>query len=135
MKTKHIYLLILLIFALSCEKDNTNKTSDNNDPVEIVLPEKSEEVITASNNFGFDIFRLMLADESPDKNLFISPTSISLALGMTLNGANNATEDSMICALRMSGLSMDQINATYRDLIDGLTTADEKVLLAIANSI
>jgi serpin B len=54
---------------------------------------------------------------------------------MLLNGANSTTESSMSYAMRTSNLTMDQINATYKDLIDELTTVDEKVLLAIANSI
>lgn len=135
MKTTYFIIPCILVGLIACEKNNSDNNQVQLDPVEITLPDKSEEVIEASNTFGFDVFRLILADELAKTNLFISPTSISLALGMTLNGANNATEDSMEYALRVNELSPEQINMTYRDLIDGLTTADDKVLLSIANSI
>jgi serine protease inhibitor len=135
MKTIYVIIPSLLFCMLSCEKNQNDNHNSTLDPVEINLPDKSEAVIEASNTFGFDIFREILSDEPTAKNVFISPTSISLALGMTLNGANNTTEDSMAFALRVDGLTPEQINSTYRDLINGLTTADEKVLLAIANSI
>jgi serpin B len=81
------------------------------------------------------MFKEIVAEEPADKNLFISPTSISLALAMTWNGANTSTEDSIAFALRFPDLDSNEINAVYRDLMNGLTTVDEKVLLSIANSI
>jgi serine protease inhibitor len=135
MKTIYILLVCAFTIAISCEKNKDDNNPSHLNPVKISLPENGPEVIEASNTFGFDIFRAILADEPAAQNVFISPTSISLALAMTLNGANNATEDSMAYALRVDQLSSEQINATYRDLINGLTTADDKVLLSIANSI
>jgi serine protease inhibitor len=136
MKTPYILLANVLIFGmLSCDKNATNDNPAPLNPVKIDLPANGDPVIEASNEFGFDIFRAILADEAPSENVFISPASISLALGMTLNGANNATEDSMEYALRVDNLSSEQINSTYRDLMSGLTTVDDKVMLSIANSI
>jgi serine protease inhibitor len=135
MKTNYIISIAVLLCTLSCEKNKQNDNQLPNDVVPIVLSEKGAEVVEASNTFGFDIFRAILADEPAEKNVFISPTSISLALGMTLNGANNATEDSMAYALRVNGLTSEEINSTYRDLMNGLTSVDDKVLLSIANAI
>jgi serine protease inhibitor len=135
MKASYLIIPALLVTMLSCEKNSNNTKDTPLDPVEITLADNGEKVIEASNTFGFDIFREILSDEPTGKNIFISPTSISLALGMTLNGANNATEDSMAYALRVDQLTAEQINSTYRDLINGLTSVDEKVILSIANSI
>ncbi len=135
MKKNYIILLSVLSILWSCSKDNPVDEPQPNDPQEIELSEKSASVIESMNEFGLDIFQLLVEDEPDDKNIFISPTSISLALAMTLNGANNATEDSMAYALRMDHLTAEEINETYRDLMEGLTTCDEKVLLEIANSI
>ncbi|MBN1952780.1 MAG: serpin family protein [Bacteroidales bacterium] len=129
MKKLFILSIISFLLTLSCNKD------PNPQPQEINLKEGSEEVIESMNKFGSDLFQLILQNEPANKNIFISPTSISLALAMTLNGANTSTEDSMVYALRMEGLESDQINETYRDLIEALQTCDEKVLLEIANSI
>jgi serpin B len=120
---------------LSCSKENDKGDQGPTIPQPIELKARGEQVIQSSNEFGLDIFRLIVGDEPVNKNIFISPTSISLALAMTWNGANNATEDSMAYALRLDQYSAEQINETFRDLIEGLTTVDEKVLLEIANSI
>jgi serine protease inhibitor len=135
MKTIYLYSLCLLLVSISCSKENKIVDPGPQDVVDIDLPVKGAEVVEASNTFGFDIFRAILADEPQGKNVFISPTSISLALGMTLNGANNATGDSMAHALRVDELTPEEINSTYSDLMNGLTTVDDKVLLSIANSI
>ena len=58
-----------------------------------------------------------------------------MALGMTLNGANGDTYDAMKSTLELSGLTEDEINQSYKDLIDLLTNLDEEVIFNIANSI
>jgi serpin B len=58
-----------------------------------------------------------------------------MALGMTLNGANAATFDSMAAALGFAGLTQEAINASYRELIDLLSDLDPTVRFEIANAI
>jgi serine protease inhibitor len=92
-----------------------------------------QEVIARSNDFAFELLRRVRAQrESP--NTFLSPLSASMALGMTLNGAANATFDSMRATLGFEGLSQAEINRSYHDLTDLLTTLDSKVELLIANA-
>ena len=133
---KRLYYIVIAsgIVLLSCSK-NDNPDPGPTTPQPIELKEAGEQVVESSNEFGLDIFRLLLNDEPEEKNIFISPVSISLALAMTWNGANNATEDSMANALRLDQYTAEEINETFRDLMAGLTTVDEKVLLEIANSI
>ena len=69
------------------------------------------------------------------KNLFISPLSVSLALGMALNGADGETREEMVEVLGKSGLTEEAINESYETLIDLLTNLDDKVAMNIANSI
>jgi serine protease inhibitor len=134
MKMKIFYLMICAGLLFSC-----NKTKDligpglKMDP--IALAAGGDMVVNSANQFGLDIFQRVIASEPSTKNVFISPTSISLALAMTLNGARNSTADSMEYALRLPDLTSTEINAVYKSLIDGLSTVDEKVLLKIANSI
>jgi len=134
---KRLYYIIIVtgIVLLSCQKDDSPGEVSQYDPLPIVLNESGENVVGSSNEFGLDIFQLLINDEPAGKNIFISPTSISLALAMTLNGANNVTEDSMAYALRFDQYTAGQINQTFHELIEGLTTVDEKVMLEIANSI
>lgn len=135
MKSIYMFVLVIAFSMLACELQPVEEEKDPNQNGEIELTVAGEKVISSANDFGIDIFRLLLEDEPVDKNIFISPVSISLALAMTYNGANNATEDSMAYALRMSDLTSEELNSAYKDLIAGLTSADEKVLMDIANSI
>jgi len=67
--------------------------------------------------------------------VFISPTSIALALAMTYNGAAGDTKTAMEATLQKAGLTTEEINTGYKSLIDALVSVDPKVLLEIANSI
>ena len=91
------------------------------------------QIRTRSNAFAFELFRRAAA--SRDANSFISPLSVSMALGMTMNGAANATLDSMRSTLGFGGMSLTDINAGYRGLIDLLTGLDASTEMRIANSI
>ncbi len=54
---------------------------------------------------------------TPDQNLAVSPVSIELALCMARAGANGATKDEMTAALRLPGLSDDEITAACKALM------------------
>jgi serine protease inhibitor len=91
-------------------------------------------IVDAANTFAFDLVREAARSLPPDSNLFLSPLSASMALGMTLNGANGETYDAMRSALRLPDLDEEEINAGYRDLIGLLQTLDSKTEMRIANS-
>ena len=113
-------------------------TSGPTEPVEPVLPRalttQEEGLITSGNLFGLSLFRAVSAAEGV-QNVFLSPLSVSMALGMTLNGAEGATRTAMVQTLELAGLTEDEINAAYCSLIDLLTGLDNKVVFEIANSI
>ena len=91
--------------------------------------------MSSENSFAFDIFRKVLENSAESENIIISPLSISSALSMTLNGANGATRDAMLEALRVNGLTPEIINNSYKDLTDALLSVDKRVLISIANSV
>jgi serine protease inhibitor len=129
MKTKFILLLLFGLFIISCEKQE-----DINEPKKINVSKTTEEVIAADNLFGIELFQRVMANDTTD-NIFISPTSVALALAMTYNGADGATKAAMEETLKKQGLTADELNQSYKDLIDALVSIDPKVLLEIANSI
>jgi len=104
----------------------------DNGPGQVTEAEK--ELIASANRFGITLFK-KVAEADPDSNLFISPLSVSLALGMTYNGAAGDTRDSMATALELAGLTPDEINQSYRHIIDFLSNLDPDVAFSIANSI
>lgn len=98
------------------------------------LTSTEAEVIQRSNAFGFDLAnRIAAVDTRP--NIVLSPLSASMALGMTLNGAADSTFEAMRATLALNGLDQEEINDSYRGLIDLLTTLDPTVELSIANAI
>jgi serpin B len=92
------------------------------------------KIIAASNDFAFDLFRTGNRAQRKS-NVFISPLSASMALGMTANGAAGTTYDEMRAGLRLSAATADEINAGYESLITLLTGLDPTTNFAIANSI
>lgn len=101
-------------------------------PRNLTAPERS--VIGSSNDFAFDLFREVNAAET-EENVFVSPLSVSMALGMTMNGAAGQTRDEMRSTLRFGDLSQPEINGAYRGLIDLLQNLDPTVEMGIANSV
>ncbi|MBI4408350.1 MAG: serpin family protein, partial [Gemmatimonadetes bacterium] len=100
-------------------------------PRELTVAE--QRVIEASNRFAFDLLReVRRRTEAP--NLFLSPLSASMALGMTLNGAAGQTFDQMRATLGFGPLTQEEINTSYRDLIQLLLNLDRGVEMRIANS-
>lgn len=93
-----------------------------------------QAVIGSSNAFGFALLRELERTRS-DANIFMSPLSASMALGMTMNGAAGQTFDEMRSALAFGTQERSEINASYRSLIDLLRGLDKTVDFRIANSI
>lgn len=95
----------------------------------------AEQQVTASGNaFSFALFQ-QLAKSEAGKNVFVSPLSASMSLGMAMNGASGTTLDAMTSALRLGGSNMPQINAGYLGAIDLLRRLDPSTTFQIANSI
>jgi serpin B len=126
-------LIIISILFPGCTKN-----PDENLPVEpvpIVLTAAQVSLVESGNSFAFDIFRKVIENAEVSENIIISPLSISYALSMTLNGANGATRDSIIKALRVIGITPEEINNSYKNLTNALLTVDKRVLMSIANSV
>jgi serine protease inhibitor len=98
------------------------------------LTGSESKIIAGSNDFAFDLFRTgNLAQHKA--NVFISPLSASMALGMAANGSNGATYDEMHSALRLTGASREEVGGGYKSLIAMLEGLDPGTNFSIANSI
>ena len=125
-----ITVFIIGITSINCSDEMASPKSKNIRQ----LTELEKSIVESDNNFGLKLFK-RISEAEKDKNLFISPLSVSMALGMTLNGANGSTEEAMKTTLELEGLNMQQINKSYQSLIELLTNLDPKVVFEIANSI
>ena len=124
-----LVLLIGIIF-LQCSK-NPASTEDEI-PTELTPAQKT--LVQSDNKFGLKLFQEIIKEEK-DKNVFISPLSVSMALGMTYNGANGSTQEAMQKTLELNDLTIQEVNESYKNLIKLLTQLDPKVQFQIANSI
>jgi serpin B len=130
MKLSKLPLLTLLLL-IACSESVTD--SGNAElPRELTKTEKA--IVQADRSFSIKMFK-ELAVGSDEENVFISPLSISMALGMTLNGANGQTFDEIQSTLELHDLSLPEINEGYSSLKELLTDLDPKVQMEIGNSI
>ncbi|MBO0857667.1 MAG: serpin family protein [Chloracidobacterium sp.] len=107
-------------------------------PAEIKRPnniaDMNSNLVAASNAFGFDLFQQLLR-QAANKNVFFSPLSVMVALGMTYNGAAGETKTGMERALKIEGMNLADLNRASSVLIEALKSSDPKIELAIANSL
>ena len=122
---KRIYnLVILALLTAGC--------TSQNDPAPIPVPVDAnpiilraglEKKVSQDNEFAFDLLKKTITS-SGETNVFVSPLSVSIALGMAWNGANGTTKSEMETALKMSGMSATDINDYYKIMQSSLPTID-----------
>jgi serpin B len=132
METKSFLILLAALFMAGC---NLPGNSIEDDLEKINVTEKTARLIEAENDFGFELFQHVFETETEYENIMVSPLSVSLALAMTYNGADGETKTAMEKALKVYGLTPEEINNSYFDLVNALKSLDKKVLLEIANAI
>lgn len=128
--------ILFLLLLPSCKKNENADDSENpREPVDITTSIYQKEVIDSANSFAFNLFKPVLASASENENIMISPFSISSALSMTLNGADNQTLAAMKKALGLDSRTLDEVNDTYLKLMTDMVNIDKTVMLGIANSV
>ncbi len=95
---------------------------------------KSAQLVEADNAFGFDLFR-KIRNTGSEENLLVSPFSVSVALAMAYNGADNDTKAEMEEVMELAGLTKEQINSSYKKLLSELVSSEEEVVFEIANAL
>lgn len=88
------------------------------------------EVVNSSNEFSFDMYRELV---SGDENIFFSPYSITIALGMAYEGARGDTADEIIGVIRLPEDDGER-RAMVRDLQSRLNPGDTLYQLNTANA-
>ena len=93
-----------------------------------------DRLVSSSTSFGFNLFD-RLAKQDPNKNIFISPSSVAIALSMTYNGASGETQEAIAKALELQNIKIDEINDYNHNIQELLANGDTNVELNIANSL
>jgi serine protease inhibitor len=119
---------LITIILCGCTGDNPSPANEVN-PVEI-----PENVAAGTSTFAFNFIHDLQKTQPSEENLFVSPLSLHIALGMLLNGAEKETADEIQKTLQMQGIPVSDLNNSYKTLINDLPVADSKVSLGLANS-
>lgn len=125
--------IALLLLAVGCS-DPSGPTPTEIKSLPRSLSAVETDLISSSNRFGFGLFREVNANFH-DKNVFLSPLSASMALGMTMNGAAGTTFEEMRAALGFGTQSLADIDRGYQSLITLLRDLDPGVQFKLANAI
>jgi serpin B len=128
---KKPYWIAAACILAACSNDST--MPQRPEP-ERPLTVQEKDVARANTAFGLNLLHQVNATE-PNGNLLLSPLSVSMALGMTLNGAATSTFDAMRQTLAFAGQSQNEINVAYNGLLKQLRARDPKIEIGIANSI
>jgi serpin B len=129
----------VLLFGLSClliaSCENTDVSNNaSSEPVNIELTPNEAVMTVDGQDFAMKFFSIIYGNEE-DENIFVSPFSLSMALGVLRNGAEGATKQEMQEVLGMKDFSDQEINAYYKKLKEALIATDPTLKLAIANSV
>ena len=121
---------MMMIAGCGKDKDQSDLQISKN----VEFGKTDYEKITDSNNqLGFTV--ISEAGPNKDGNIFISPTSLFMALSMVYNGADGVTKDEMAKVLKVEGIEADELNRANASLMNLFHSSSEKIQLNIANSI
>ncbi|MFS0690107.1 serpin family protein [Sporosarcina sp. 179-K 8C2 HS] len=92
-----------------------------------------EKIVAPNNELGFKLFKEIEADD--DGNLFISPTSLLMALAMVYNGADGTTKEEIAKVLQVEGTDPNDVNKANASLVTIMNKDSKAIQLQVANSI
>ncbi|MGY0693919.1 serpin family protein [Virgibacillus sp. FSP13] len=130
--TISLVLVSLLTLTIGCGGDSTSQEPgflSNADFAE----EDYKKIVASNNELGFKLLAEVEADEN--NNIFISPTSLLLALSMVYNGADSMTKEEIAKTLQAEGIEVNELNKANASLITMLHNNSDHTKLNIANSI
>lgn len=134
-KTYISYALIIAVFCLGSCKKNNDDVVDLGPGKDLVLNSMEQQQALADNTFSLKLLKQVATASTTNKNLMLSPLSVSMAIAMTSNGANGSTLEGIRNTLGFQGFTEEQINTYYQHLITDLPQLDPKATVKIANSI
>jgi serine protease inhibitor len=134
---------VVLFSVFGCSQVESNKSAlaqsslpQPETPLQKKTVNTDTRIVESSNKFGFKLFSEVLKDDKGENNVFISPSSVAIALAMTYNGASGSTQQAMAKTLELQGMNLPEINSSYAAVLKQLSAnQDAKIQLSIANSL
>jgi serpin B len=130
MKTFIAFISISVILFAACQKND-----DKPVPAKEVDEKLKSEITDQNNNFSVDIFRRMVANDSVEKNVFISPLSMYYALAMAGIGSDGDTRQEFNSVLGWSFANDSLLMEAMKQITADIKPTNNKITLEIANSL
>ncbi len=136
-------LLVLSLSALTMSSCSSSKKLSNNDNAPIlpdseisdenflILTDRQRDYVTKNNKFAFKFFKALSGFDSK----VTSPLSASYLLGMLANGADGNTKEEILRVLEADGMSVEDINAFYKEFTEKQASLDNSTTINTANYI
>lgn len=150
MKIKFI-LIALLLMGLSmltftlCGSSSSGSNNDNSNTViynntgdeefKQAKPISRKLLNQTGSKFTYKLFDTLLTQDREEKNLFISPISLNIALSIAYNGAKAGTKEVMAKTLELEGIDINKLNQAYKELLTEIENTSEDIEISLANSL
>ena len=119
-------VICISIFLCGCGNQQPSTVDDSK-----ATSENVNDVVSANNNFAFDLYSRYKSDEG---NIFFSPYSISTALAMTYEGARGKTAEEMRNVFHFPDDELSRRSA-YAKLYNEINKKDKGYKLSTANAL
>ena len=127
-------VILLVMFVTACNHTSAKLISLENR--QALAAEIDARIVKSSNDFGMQLYQqLVQSKEKQQKNIMISPISISMALAMTYIGSNGESQTSMAKTMGWRDMSLDEVNRGNKSLVSLLNQPSSGVQMSIANSL
>jgi serpin B len=114
-----------------CDDSENNVSPEENERKSVSLTRSEQELVTANNDFAFNLFRVADAQNST----ILSPISITYALGMLNNGAAGETQAQINKVLGFGETGAEGINAFCKKMLTEAPNLDKSTKVLISNTI
>ena len=134
MRRIYLMLAMFLTFTIIFSGCQNNEVTDEENEIDDTVTNSSyEEIVQASNNFGFQVLEELAGDKD---NLFISPVSLYMALSMVYPSTIDETKAEMETLLQLEDAKLDEMKAANAELFEKLQNSNsDEITLQIANSL
>lgn len=113
------------------ESMEATKSEEAMDEEYLILSGEQRSIVDKNNGFALNLFHEISGFDSK----VVSPMSISYLMGMLANGADGQTREEILKTIGCEGVSVEDLNALYKMMLQKANSLDKATTVNIANYI
>lgn len=113
------------------ESMEATKSEEAMDEEYLILSDEQRSIVDKNNGFALNLFHEISGFDSK----VVSPMSISYLMGMLANGADGQTREEILKTIGCEGVSVEDLNALYKMMLQKANSLDKQTTVNIANYI